>query len=73
MFDTSVDFDEEAPIDLSDASQQVKLARENLRKTLRSLPPWEPDNSVFKGQPDQQTLERLATLRRLREQKSTQN
>jgi len=59
---------EEHPIGLVDANDEIKTARQSLQKTLDAMPPWNPDNSFFQGEPDRLTKWRQARLRELRKQ-----
>ncbi len=66
LFDAASDFEEEHPIDIENASTEIKTAKANLQKMLDRMPKWEPDNSFFRGQPEPQMIERrkrLATIR----------
>ncbi len=66
LFDVPNDFEEEHPLDLASASADVIAAREKLQSALDAMPPWNPDNSVFKGGPDEQTRERRQRLAELK-------
>jgi arylsulfatase A len=66
LFDVPSDFEEEHPLDLSAAAPKVRRAGEKLRSVLESMPPWQPDNSVFKGGLDAQTRERRQRMAVLR-------
>ena len=66
LFDIPNDFEEEHPLILASVSPDVIAAREKLQSALDAMPPWNPDNSVFKGGPDGQTRERRRRLAELR-------
>ena len=66
MFDVPDDYEEEHPLGLAGATEEISSAREKLEKVLDSMPAWEPDNRIFRGQPDAQTLERRARLNEIR-------
>ena len=65
MFDVPRDFEEQNPLELVAASNEVKSARASLQQVLDEMPKWEPDNSFFKGQLDPYTLERRQRLRQM--------
>ena len=66
MFDVPEDHEEEHPLGLAGATEEISSAREKLQKVLDSMPVWEPDNRIFRGQPDALTLERRARLNQIR-------
>jgi arylsulfatase A len=67
LFDVPSDFEEEHPLDRGTATSDVIFARDKLKSTLDSMPPWQPDNSIFKGGPDQQTRQRRQRMAALTE------
>ena len=64
MYEVPRDREEEHPITSSD-SRDAAAARVRLQRVLDAMPPWEPDNSIFRGGPDQETQERTNKLREL--------
>ncbi len=67
MFDLSRDIEELSPMDLAGADTEVLSTRTSLQQVLDQMPPWQPDNSFFQGQPDPLTLERIERMRKLAE------
>ncbi len=51
MFEVARDYLEQSPLDLLQASSEVRAARVRLQEALNRLPEWNPDNSTFKGKP----------------------
>lgn len=67
MHDVNLDFEEQNPLDLATASDEIKSVKNNLQKVLDGMPKWDPDNSYFKGNPDAYTQERRLRLRQMAE------
>jgi arylsulfatase A-like enzyme len=72
MFDVSHDIEEERPLDNAALSSEAQAARGRLQRVLDAMPPWEPDNSVFKNGKERPTDSRLQELRELRAKASRQ-
>ena len=51
MYAVSSDYLEQSPLDMSQASAEVRTARNRLQAALDKLPQWNPDNSFFQGKP----------------------
>ena len=66
MFNISRDIEEEHPLNMSRTTPEIKAIRIKLQSVLDSMPRWQPDNTVFNGEPDAQTQERTRRLAELR-------
>ncbi|MCA9013126.1 MAG: sulfatase-like hydrolase/transferase [Planctomycetaceae bacterium] len=66
MFDVQNDIEEEHPLDADDAPPALRAVVQRLQSVLDSMPPWQPDNSSFNGQPDEQSQSRARRLAEVR-------
>ncbi len=68
LLNISEDIEEERPLELTSLTPEQQAARARLQEVLDAMPPWTPDNSSFRGEPDKTTRQRLQVLSRLRKE-----